>query len=164
MTRPVLPDEQPGAGLDPEFVQAVRELTEQMVSFNRLLGIQLERLSADGVSGWLAMRADLVGHFVQQRIHGGAISASLDAIGAAAVMAALGERYKLEPLPQRLLRFAKIGTIDLRVDYLRPGIGARFGLKAEVLRLGSRVATCRMEFLGEDDSLVAVGMAAYIVS
>ena len=33
-----------------------------------------------------------------------------------------------------------------------------------VLRLGSRVATARMEFLGADGTLLASGAAAYIVS
>ena len=70
----------------------------------------------------------------------------------------------LAPVLQRMQRFAKIGTIDLRVDYLRPGIGERFTLRAEVLRLGSRVGTTRMEFLGADGALLSAGMAAYIVS
>jgi acyl-coenzyme A thioesterase PaaI-like protein len=57
-----------------------------------------------------------------------------------------------------------LGTIDLRVDYLRPGIGERFELRAEVLRLGSRVASTRMEFLGADGKLLSSAAAAYIVS
>ena len=65
---------------------------------------------------------------------------------------------------QRLHRFGKLGTIDLRVDYLRPGIGDRFELRAEVMRLGSRVASTRMEFLGVDGKLLSTGAAAYIVS
>ena len=43
-----------------------------------------------------------------------------------------------EPPEQRLHRFAKLGTIDLRIDYLRPGIGSHFELRAEVLRLDAR--------------------------
>jgi acyl-coenzyme A thioesterase PaaI-like protein len=65
---------------------------------------------------------------------------------------------------QRLHRFSKLGTIDLRIDYLRPGIGERFQLRAQVLRLGSRVASTRMEFLGADGTLLSVGSGAYIVS
>ena len=54
--------------------------------------------------------------------------------------------------------------IDLRIDYLRPGIGERFVLEAEVLRLGSRVASTRMSFLDAGGKLLASGAAAYIVS
>ena len=92
------------------------------------------------------------------------ISAGLDAMGGLAVMAAIGARHMDEPPLQRLHRFAKLGTIDLRIDYLRPGIGERFELRAEVLRLGSRVASTRMAFSGADGKLLASGAAAYIVS
>ena len=40
----------------------------------------------------------------------------------------------------------------------------RFDLRAEVLRLGSRVATTRMEFLGADGKLLSAGAGTYIVS
>jgi acyl-coenzyme A thioesterase PaaI-like protein len=79
-------------------------------------------------------------------------------------MAEIGARHLDEPPLARLHRFAKLGTIDLRIDYLRPGVGPRFDLTAQVLRLGSRVATTRMEFLGADGKLLASGAAAYIVS
>ena len=65
---------------------------------------------------------------------------------------------------QRLHRFAKLGTIDLRIDYLRPGIGELFELRAEVMRLGSRVASTRMEFLGADGKLLSTGSGAYMLS
>ena len=79
-------------------------------------------------------------------------------------MVAIGARHMDEPPLQRLNRFGKLGTIDLRVDYLRPAVGVRFELRAQVLRLGSRVASTRMEFLSADGTLPCVGAAAYIVS
>jgi uncharacterized protein (TIGR00369 family) len=105
-----------------------------------------------------------VGHYSYNRIHGGVISAGLDAMGSLAVMTAIGARHMDETPTQRLHRFIKLGTIDLRVDYLRPGIGETFELRAEVLRLGSRVAFTRMEFLGADGKLLSSGAGAYIVS
>ena len=39
-------------------------------------------------------------------------------MGGLAVMAAIGARHMDEPPLQRLHRFAKLGTIDLRIDYL----------------------------------------------
>ena len=61
-------------------------------------------------------------------------------------------------------RFAKLGTIDLRIDYLRPATGPAFTMRREVLRLGSRVASTRMEFRDAAGELLASGAAAYIVS
>ena len=149
---------------EPEFIAGLREVFEQLIPFNRLLGLQLTEVEADHVTGRVDMRPELIGHYSYHRLHGGVISATLDAMGGLAVMAAIGARHMDEEPLQRLHRFAKLGTIDLRIDYLRPGIGTHFELRAEVLRLGSRVATTRMEFLGADGKLLSSGAAAYIVS
>jgi len=92
------------------------------------------------------------------------ISATLDAMGGLAVMAAIGARHLDEPVDARLARFGKLGTIDLRVDYLRPATGPRFTTTAHVLRLGSRVASTRMEFMDTTGKLLSTGAAAYIVA
>ena len=149
---------------EPEFITGVREIFEQKIAFNALLGLQIDDIGGERVHGRIAMRHELVGHFVHNRIHGGVIAACLDAMGGLAVMAAIGAKHLDEPPEQRLHRFAKLGTIDLRIDYLRPGIGSHFELRAQVLRLGWRVATTRMEFLGPDGQIMSAGAAAYIVS
>ena len=150
--------------LEPEYVQAFREIYEEKIVFNHTLGLKLVDVTPYGVTARIDMRPELVGHFAYNRIHGGVISAVLDAIGSAAVMAAIAAKHMDEPVAQRLQRFAKLGTIDLRVDYLRPGIGEHFTIHAEALRVGSRVGTSRMEFRGPDGLLMSTGTAAYIVS
>ncbi|MBP8287361.1 MAG: thioesterase family protein [Rhodoferax sp.] len=147
-----------------EFISGLKKVFEELIVFNHLLGLKITELQPDHVCASIAMRNDLVGHFSYNRVHGGVISAGLDAMGGLAVMAAIGARHMDEPPAQRLQRFSKLGTIDLRVDYLRPGIGERFDLRAEVMRLGSRVASTRMEFLGADGKLLSTGAGAYIVS
>lgn len=147
-----------------EFIVGVKKIFEEMIVFNRLLGLKITAIQATQVRARIDMRNELVGHYAYNRIHGGVISASLDALGGLAVMVAIGARHMNETPQQRLQRFAKLGTIDLRVDYLRPGIGEWFELRAEVMRLGSRVASTRMEFLGADGKLLSTGSAAYIVS
>jgi uncharacterized protein (TIGR00369 family) len=147
-----------------DFVAGLATIFEERISFNQLLGLRIDTLEAEHVSGHLAMRPELVGHYAHNRLHGGVISATLDAMGGLAVMAAIGARHLDETPAQRLHRFGKLGTIDLRIDYLRPAIGERFLLHAQVLRLGSRVASTRMEFSSADAKLLASGSAAYIVS
>jgi uncharacterized protein (TIGR00369 family) len=147
-----------------EFVVGLKKIFEEMIVFNRVLGLQITSLKPTQVRARICMKPDLIGHYGHNRIHGGVISAGLDAMGGLAVMAAIGARHMDESPAQRLHRFGKLGTIDLRVDYLRPGIGDHFELRAEVMRLGSRVASTRMEFLGADGKLLSTGAAAYIVS
>ncbi len=154
----------PAEGFEPEFVTGLREIFEHKIVFNSVLGLKVATLGPDRVSATLAMRTELVGHYGHHRVHGGVISASLDTIGGLAVMVAIGARHMEEPPLQRLQRFAKLGTIDLRVDYLRPAIAEAFQIDAQVLRLGSRVASTRMEFRASDGKLFSTGSAAYIVS
>ncbi|MGY8903676.1 MAG: thioesterase family protein [Burkholderiales bacterium] len=149
---------------EPEFIAALTDLFENKIVFNHLLGLKITLLQPDKVVVKLVMRPDLVGHFSTHRIHGGVISASLDAVGGLAILAANGARHMNELPLERLKRFSKLGTIDLRVDYLRPGVGEQFEIRAEVLRLGSRVASTRMEFFGKDGQLLSTGIGAYIVS
>ena len=149
---------------EPEFIAALKTLFEEKIVFNQALGLKVVSVRPDGVIGRIDMRPSLVGHYAYNRIHGGVVSAGLDAMAGLAIMAAIGARHMDEPPAQRMQRFSKLGTIDLRVDYLRPAIGEFFELRAEVLRLGSRVASTRMEFLGADGQLLSTGAGAYIVS
>ena len=154
----------PSVQFEDEFSQGLKDIFEEKIVFNKLLGLKVTSLQADRVAARMTMRPELIGHYTHHRVHGGVISAGLDAMGGLAVMAAIGARHMDEAPLQRLQRFAKLGTIDLRVDYLRPGVGEYFELRAEVLRLGSRVASTRMEFYGADGRLLSAAAAAYIVS
>jgi acyl-coenzyme A thioesterase PaaI-like protein len=149
---------------EPEFIGALKNIFEERIAFNQVIGLKIVSMAPELVVGAIEMQHQLIGHYSHQRLHGGVISAGLDAMGGLAVMAAIGARHLDEPPLQRLQRFGKLGTIDLRVDYLRPAVGERFELRATVLRLGSRVATTRMEFFDADGKLLSTGSAAYIVS
>ena len=149
---------------EPEFVAGLKKIFEEKIVFNQTLGLKIRTLEPELVIGRITMRHELVGHYSYNRVHGGVISAGLDAMGGLAVMAAIGARHMDEPPEQRLQRFAKLGTIDLRVDYLRPGIGEHFDLHANVMRLGSRVASTRMEFRGADGKLLSTGSGVYMMA
>ena len=109
----------PNAPFEPEFVAALKHLFEERIAFNKVLGLEITEIAPGGVRARLAMRPELIGHYGHQRLHGGVISATLDALGGLAVMAALGARHLDEPPAARMMRFARLGTIDLRIDYLR---------------------------------------------
>jgi uncharacterized protein (TIGR00369 family) len=147
-----------------DFVSGLKKIFEERIAFNQVLGLKITAVTPERVVARIDMRPELVGHYAFNRIHGGVISAGLDAMGGLAVMAAIGARHMDETPTQRLHRFGRLGTIDLRIDYMRPGISPYFELHAYVLRLGSRVANTRMEFLGADGKLLSTGAAAYIVS
>ncbi len=154
----------PFTGFEPEFLAELTELMEEKIVFNSVLGLKLVSIGPESCEGRIDMKPELVGHYAYNRVHGGVVATGLDAMAGLAILAAIGARHMDEPPHKRIERFAKLGTIDLRVDYLRPAIGEFFILKAQVLRLGSRVASTRMEFLGADGTLLSTGAGAYIIS
>lgn len=133
---------------------------EEMIPFNRYLGLHADAIDADAVVVHLDMRDELVGNFQTGVLHGGVISATMDVVGgmAAMVTAVLRE----ESIEDSIHRLRPASTIDLRVDYLRPGAGKRFTARGFTLRAGSRVAVTRMELHNEHDELLAVGTGTYI--
>ncbi len=153
----------PALPFEPEFVAALTTLFEETIAFNRALGLRISAVTGTHVAGCIEMRPDLVGHNLHQRLHGGVISATLDAMAGLAVMAAIGARHMDEPPAKRMQRFSRLGTVDMRCDYLRQAIGERFTLSAEVVRLGSRIASTQMRFMGADGTLLATGAATYVL-
>ena len=142
---------------------ALTDLIERRITFNQVLGLKVQQLLPQLLLRF-DMRPDLVGHDHYGRLHGGVISAALDGLGGGAIMVGLGERHPHETAEQVMHRFLRIGTIDLRVDFLRPGLGQHFIASAEITRLGGRVGSTQMRLHNDIGELIATAAAAYIVS
>lgn len=150
-----------GSQREVESIEAeLRRTFEQIIPFNRVLGLRINSLDFKAPRLRFDMRPELVGNPVRQILHGGVISATLDVVGGLAIALASITR-KAEETPAR--HFPDIGTIDLRIDYLRPGRGHYFVATGRVVRLGGRVAVAHMELVNDTDEQIATGSAAYIV-
>jgi uncharacterized protein (TIGR00369 family) len=143
---------------------ALVELFERRITFNQTLGLQVLSVRPGDVRGRILMRPELVGHYAYGRLHGGVISATLDAMGGLALMVGIAERHPHDNTLQVMQRFAKMGTIDLRIDYLRPGLGQHFIATAEITRLGGRIGSTQMRLVNDEGTLLATGAAAYVVA
>ena len=148
---------------DQQRLDRVEELfqsIEELIPFNRYLGLQTESIDDQGAVVHLDMRDELIGNFRDGVLHGGVISATLDVVGGMAAMATAVLREG--SIEESLQRLRPTSTIDLRVDYLRPGAGERFTARGFTLRAGSRVAVTRMELHNERGELLAMGTGTYI--
>jgi len=92
------------------------------------------------------------------------ISAVLDAMGGLALMVGIAQRHPNDNMLQVMQRFAKMGTIDLRVDFLRQGLGQRFTATAAPTHLGSSIGRTQMQLCNEQGALIATGAAAYVIA
>lgn len=146
-----------------EFFKKVGTMFEEMLPFDRVLGIRVTSVDADRASIAFTRRDELIGNVFHQTLHGGVISAVLDTVGGLTALASLVDRAAGLPDEKLAPIFSRIGTIDLRVDYLRPGRGDRFSANAWIMRSGRKVAVARMELHNERDTLVAVGTGTYMI-
>ncbi len=131
--------------------------------FNRELGLELTRHEDDCTELEFASQDKLIGNAAQHILHGGVIAAVLDvAAGLTCVTGALLRHPGLteQELRQRL---ARMGTIDLRVDYLRPGRGKRFRASGRLLRGGNKVSVARVEFYNDLKQHLASATATYLI-
>ncbi len=133
------------------------------VPFNRFLGLKVEYLRTNEAGVYFTLKDEFIGNPVQGILHGGVISAVLDAVGGMTVTASALEKIQDLSFDEINARLAKMGTIDLRVDFLRPGKGKEFRAAGIIMRTGSKVAVTRMELRNQDDVSIAVGTGAYIV-
>jgi uncharacterized protein (TIGR00369 family) len=143
---------------------ALVDLFERRISFNQVLGLKITAARPGEVRATFEMRPELVGHYSYGRLHGGVISAVLDAMGGLALMVGMAERHPQDNTLQVMQRFSKMGTIDLRVDFLRQGLGKHFVATAEPTRLGGRIGSTQMRLVNDEGTLIATGAAAYVVA
>lgn len=147
-----------------QLLAIIRESFVERMPFNRILGIDVLSLHHDRPELRFEMRPELVGNYVRNILHGGVISAVLDVTGGLVAFLGVQQKLKGKPVAEIIERFSRISTIDLRVDYLRPGLGDWFVARGFPLRTGNKVAVTRMELYNHREELIAVGTAAYTVS
>jgi uncharacterized protein (TIGR00369 family) len=139
---------------DPRF-ERFQHLIEEGIPFNRLLGLKLEELADGCAQARFEYKPELVGNPITRVLHGGVISAVLDVIGACAVMSTFTDTTS--PLQG-------MGTVDMRIDFLRPGAGRHFIATGQVMRPGRILCASRMELHNDEAELIAMGTAVYRVS
>ena len=140
--------------MPPDKLERMRRIIEQGIPFNRLLGLKLLEVGDGRAKARFEYQEALVGNPVTGVLHGGAIAAALDVIGASAVMATFEDEAPLHGM----------GTVDMRVDYLRPGAGRYFVATGQVMRPGRILSAARMELYNDAGELIAIGTAIYRVS
>ena len=146
-----------------ELIQQVETIFVDKIPFNKLLGMHVESLDFESAKVKIEMRDELIGNFIQRTLHGGVTSSVLDVIGGLTAFMTLLKKMEGASSQEKLARLAKFGTIDLRVDYLRPGRGKYFIAQGSVLRTGKKIAVTRMELHNDQKVLIAVGTGTYAV-
>lgn len=146
-----------------EIYQQIADLWTEQMPFNKLLGFKITRLSPVESEVSFDWQDTLIGNPLQKILHGGVTASALDLVGGAVVAANMIEdldEISPEVIQKQLMR---LGTIDLRTDYLRPGRGEKFVATARIIRNGKKVAVARMELHNENGDHIAFGTGTYLI-
>lgn len=146
-----------------QLQQLVSEIFVSQIPFNRFLGLEIPVFSRERVEVHLHMNEHLVGNPLQQILHGGVTASILDVAGGLTAAASMFDRLEGASIDDIKYRLGRLGTIDMRVDYLRPGHGERFVATAEVIRSGNKLAVTRMELHNEQGRHIAFGTGTYLI-
>ncbi len=138
--------------MDDDSVARIKEFFARGIPFNRFLAMELMVIGEGTAQMRLPFREELVGDPFRPALHGGVIATLLDATGGAAVWSMLN-------LADR------VSTIDIRVDYLRPGRLEELYAVGTVRRVGGRVgvASIRAFHPSQPDETVAEAMGVFNV-
>ncbi len=130
------------------------QLMEEMIPFNRFLGLKVMHVERGFVRIQIPFRDELVGDFMRPALHGGVISTVIDVAGGFAVWTHLENER------------GRVSTIDLRVDYLRPGRLTTILAEARVVRAGNRVGVVDVRVFHPDaeDVTIATGKGVYNIT
>lgn len=144
--------------LDEARVAKLTRWFEKGIPFNAYLGLRLEVLERGRAVIRIPWTPNLIGDPTRPAVHGGVLSMLVDTTGGAACFAMLDSDDD------------RLSTVDLRVDYLRPGPAEDLVCEANIVRMGNRMGVTRMHIHarelpkpGEDASPIATGTAVYSV-
>lgn len=141
----------------------VSDFMNDRVPFQRLLGFEITEFSPERGEVRFKWQDELMGNVPQRILHGGVTSTALDTAGGLVAIAGMVARLQQPSTEYLMERLTRCGTIDLRVDYLRPGRGEAFIASAKIIRSGNKVAVARMELHNQDGIHIAFGTGTYLV-
>ena len=131
--------------------EVLKHVMEELIPFNRYLGVRMAHAENGLVRLEIPFRDELIGDPLRPALHGGVLSALADAAGGGAVWTGIEDQT------------ARVSTIDLRIDYLRPAKLELVVAEARVVRIGNRVgvADVRLYHPSAEAETIATGKGVY---
>lgn len=140
-------------GKTEKHLERVRNLMNEVIRFNRHLGLKIMSMDPTGQAIIrVPFREEFMGDPVKKIVHGGILSTLIDVTGGATTFCSL-----------QLDRVTAVNTIDMRVDYLRPGKGEWFEGRGQIIRRGNRIVVTHIDVVNNEETLIATGTATYNV-
>jgi uncharacterized protein (TIGR00369 family) len=132
----------------PRLSAADIQKTFDAAPFMKFLALRVDTVDHERgeITVTMPMRAEIERGVGTRQFHGGPIAAFIDIVGDFAVALIVG---------------GGVPTMNIRIDYLKPAVGAAITATARVRRSGRTVSVVDVDVLDESKALVAVGRGTY---
>lgn len=147
-------------------LDAIKEYYLELIPFNKVLGIDIDDLdyeTSQAVTSF-KMTKDLIGNSIAGILHGGVTASVIDLTGGLSALISCVKLNEDKPIDVIKKKVISSATIDMRVDYLRPGKGESFKCKSRVIRAGSRIVVAKIDLYNEMKTRIATGTATYLIA
>ncbi len=126
--------------MNQDYLDGLKRFFAEGIPFHATLGLVVEEVTEGSCLLTIPPNPGLVGDASRPALHGGVISMLADTAGGLAVFSGTqpGDR---------------VSTVDLRVDYLRPGrTDVPLHARGTLVRLGNRVGMAEVKLFHEDET------------
>lgn len=146
-------------------LEQIRSYYLELLPFNKVLGIDIDLLNYDTGDATVCfpMKPDLIGNSTAGILHGGVTAAVIDLTGGLSALISCARLHETDSPEQLYKRLTASATIDMRVDYLRPGKGAAFVCNSHIIRAGSRIVVARIDLFNDRHQAIATGTGTYLI-
>ena len=147
-------------------LDAIKEYYLELIPLNKVLGIDIDDLDYETSQAVTSfnMTKDLIGNSIAGILHGGVTASVIDLTGGLSALISCVKLNEDKPIDVIKKKVTSSATIDMRVDYLRPGKGESFKCKSRVIRAGSRIVVAKIDLYNEMKTRIATGTATYLIA
>jgi len=146
-------------------IENIKRYYLEMLPFNKVLGIDIKELdyNSGGAVTTFQMKAELIGNSVAGILHGGVTASVIDLTGGLSALISCAKFHEGESFEEIGQKLVESATINMRVDYLRPGKGESFECRSRVIRAGSRIVVAKVDLYNEQEVRISTGTGTYMI-
>ncbi|MAA78229.1 MAG: hypothetical protein CL916_03140 [Deltaproteobacteria bacterium] len=148
---------------NPQILEKISQIFLEVLPFNTLFHYRIGKITNNRAELIFDRRDEFIGNQMQNILHGGVISSALDTVGGLIAARSLFIDTQECTIAEFNERFSKLGTVNLHVDFLRPGKGTCFTASAQIERMGNKIGVFRVALHNEQNIQIASGVATYLV-
>jgi len=147
-------------------LEKIKKYYLELLPFNKILGIDIDSLdyeTGEAITSF-NMTKDLIGNSAAGILHGGVTASVIDLTGGLSALISCAKSHEGKPFDLIEKKLTSSATIDMRVDYLRPGKGRSFQCKSRIIRAGARIVVAKIDLYNEKETRIATGTATYLIA